>query len=209
MLNGNNAKDELQDILNGEEYQVYYNDSSSIIAFWWEKAKEWIMEQLAKLFPNIESASGAAAPILIAIIVAVIALLGWGIFLIVRHRKRNRLLRVQKPLQSVKEMNWSYQQHLSEARKQEDLAQYTLATRHMFLALLLYFHEKEWLEARIWKTNWEYYDELRKVNQEWADQFYHLTLLFDEAAYGERKVEMEEYTHFRNAAMKWLGKDNE
>ena len=66
----------------------------------------------------------------------------------------------------------------------------------MFLALLLYFHEKEWLEARIWKTNWEYYEEIRKVNQEWADQFYHLALLFDEATYGERKVDKEEYIRF-------------
>ncbi|MBS4176831.1 DUF4129 domain-containing protein [Lederbergia citrea] len=205
MLNANKSKDELQDILKGKEYQIYYDDHRSIILIWWEKAKEWLGEQLAKLFPSIETASGAAAPILITLIIVVIALLGWIMFLLIRIRKRNRMMRVQKPLHSMKEMNWSSQKHLSEADRQEALGEYTLSTRHMFLALLFYFHEKEWLEARIWKTNWDYYDELRKVNQLWADQFYHLAYFFDEATYGEHTVEKEQYIQFRSEANKLLG----
>ena len=93
----------------------------------------------------------------------------------------------------------------SRSNETRRLTDYTLSTRHLFLALLLYFHEKEWLEARIWKTNWEYYDELKKVNQEWAEQFYHLAYFFDEVTYGERNVQKEEYIQFHNEAMKWLG----
>jgi hypothetical protein len=104
----------------------------------------------------------------------------------------------------MKEINWSFQQHLIEARKLEDLEDYTLSTRHLFLALLLYFHEKEWLVAKIWKTNWEYYDELRKVNQQCADQFYLLASFFDEVTYGERKVQKKEYIQFQMGAMKWF-----
>ncbi|MBS4189528.1 DUF4129 domain-containing protein [Bacillus sp. FJAT-49705] len=204
MINSSNARDEIQKILNDKEYKVYYNESKNALELWWENAKEWIADQLAKLFPSITPSNGTAGFILIIIIVAVIALLGIIVFFLVRNQYRNRLLREKNPLQSMKEMDWSYQKHLMEANKLGALEEYTLSTRHLFLALLLYFHDKGWLEARIWKTNWEYYDELRKENQKWADQFFNLALLFDEAAYGEREIKKEEYLAFRTEAMKWL-----
>ena len=106
-------------------------------------------------------------------------------------------------------MSWSFQKHLNEAKRQEELAQYSHATRHLFLALLLFFHEKEWLEARIWKTNWEYYEELKKVNTDYANQFYDLALLFDEATYGEKSVDQKEFEQFRHAVMNWFGELDE
>ncbi|WNS77469.1 DUF4129 domain-containing protein [Bacillus sp. DTU_2020_1000418_1_SI_GHA_SEK_038] len=204
MLETNKAKDELQRILDGKEYRVYYNDSKSMIEIWWEEAKKWIAEQLSKLFPSIESTSGASGLILIIILIIVVVLLSIAVFLVARNMKRNRMLRDQKPLQSMQELNWTFQEHLLEARKLEALGDYTLSTRHMFLALLLYLHEKEWLEARIWKTNWEYYDELQKINPSWAENFYHLAHLFDEATYGEREITKVEYDQFCNEAMFWL-----
>ena len=209
MVNVDKARDELQEILNGNEYTVYNNQSKSVLEMWWEKAKEWIEEQLGKLFPSFETTSAVAGPILITIIIVVIILLALATFLIVRNSRRNRMFRDTSPLQSMREMDWSFQMHLSEALEQEGLEEYSLATRHQFLALLLYFHEKEWLEARVWKTNWEYYDELKKVNQQWADQFYYLAHFFDEVTYGERKVKKEEYIQFRTEAMKWLGETDE
>lgn len=203
MLDSNKAREEIKEILKDREYQAYY-DSKSLLSIWWEKAKNWIAEQLAKLFPSIEPASLPAGPVLAAIIITLIALLGLTAFLLIRKRRRNKIFRDMKPLQSAEEMHWSYQKHLAEARKLEAMEEYTRSTRHLFLALLLYFHEKEWLEARIWKTNWEYYDELRKVNQQWADQFYHLAFLFDGVTYGDHKVRKEEYIHYRTEAMTWL-----
>ncbi|MEH7123183.1 DUF4129 domain-containing protein [Bacillus sp. JJ1773] len=204
MLETNKAKDELQRILDGKEYRVYYNDSKSMIEVWWEEAKKWMAEQLSKLFPSFEPTSGASGFILIVILIIVVVLLSISVFIIARNTKRNRMLRDQKPLQSMKELNWSFQQHLLEAKKLEALGEFTLSTRHMFLALLLYLHEKEWLEARIWKTNWEYYDELQKVNARWAELFFHLAQLFDEATYGEREIMKVEYDKFRSDAMYWL-----
>lgn len=72
------------------------------------------------------------------------------------------------------------------------------------MALLLFFHDKEWLEAKLWKTNWEYYDELRKVKQAWADEFYDLALVFDEVAYGEYEIDQVEYNQFREKTFAWL-----
>ncbi|CAH2713706.1 hypothetical protein BACCIP111895_00860 [Neobacillus rhizosphaerae] len=205
MLDANKAREELKDILETREYQIYHNNTKGLMEALWEKAKQWIAEQLLKLFPSFESASSASGPILIAIIIVVIILLTMAALFMMPTISRNKMLRNKKPLQSKKEINWSYQRHLIEAKKQEDLTEYTLSTRHLFLALLLYFHEKNWLEARIWKTNWDYYEELRKVNQQWAVQFYDLAAFFDEVTYGERKVQKDECLQFQTEVRKMLG----
>lgn len=200
----NDAREKFEDILDGKEYQIYYDKSRNIFEVLWDRAKEWLADLITNLFPSIESASGAAGPILAIIVIGVLALLGIAIFLLVRNTNRSRIFRQNKPLHSVKELNWSYQKHYQEAMKQEAAGQYSLATRHLFLALLLYFHDKEWLEAKIWKTNWEYFDELRRVNKSWADQFYHLALVFDEVTYGEHEIGQDEYIQFREQTMVWL-----
>lgn len=209
MLKESQSREELVEILDGREYQAYYDESKGLFSTWWERVKEWFAELLADLFPSFAPSTAAAGPILIGIIVIMVILLGIIAFFILRNIKRNRMLRDHKPLQSMNEINWSFQRHLSETQKLEKDGEYTLATRHLFLALLLYFHEKEWLVARIWKTNWEYYDELRKVNQEWANQFYHLARLFDEVTYGKHIVQKVEFLQFQTNAMKWLANSEE
>lgn len=209
MLNENRARDQLEEILDGEEYKAYHDESQGLLASWWGKAKEWLAEQLGKLFPSLEPTGGAASGILITLIVIVVAILLVVAFFAIRNGVRKRKFRSNKPLQSMNEMEWSYERHLEEAYKQEVLEDHSKATRHMFLALLLYFHERDYLEAKVWKTNWEYYDELRKVNREWAERFYRLALLFDEVAYGEREVEEEEYFPYKHEALSWLGQETD
>jgi hypothetical protein len=205
MLNANKARDDIQTILNKQEYQVYYNHSKGLIATWWEKAKDWIASQLEKLFPSIHSANGASSVILITIIGMAILLLAIAAFILIRNSRRKRLLQKQKPLQSFKDRNWTFGRHLEEAEKLESLGDFTESTRHLFLAMLLYYHDKEWLVARIWKTNWDYYDELRKIDQPNADQFTLLAHFFEEVAYGERNVSLEEYRPFRTKIRDILG----
>lgn len=208
MLNDQQARVELKDILNQKEYQVYYDQPQNFLQIWWEKAKEWLAQQLEKLFPAFEPSSGTASILLIGLILIAVIILGLLALRLARNYKRNRMLYNKNPLQSQNK-HWTYADHLSEAKRCENIEEYTMATRHMFLALLLYFHEKEWLAARIWKTNWDYYDELSKVDQNWAEQFFHLALLFDEAAYGNHQVAKEEYISFSQQAMQWLSKSEE
>jgi len=205
MLNANKARDDIREILQKQEYQVYYNHSKGVLATWWEKAKEWIASQLEKLFPSIKSGSGASSAILLSIMVLVILFLAVSAFILIRNTRRNRLMRRQKLLQSLKEGNWTYLRHLEEAEKQESLDNFTESTRHLFLAILLYYHKKEWLEARIWKTNWDYYAELKKISQQNADDFFELAHFFEDAAYGERKVSPEEYKQFQTKIRDLLG----
>jgi hypothetical protein len=209
MDNIDEARDELKRILNEKEYTDYIEQPRNTFSIWWEKAKNWLADQLAQLLPSFEKTSMLAGPILTIIIVALLAIIAITLFIVVRNRRRKVKFRETTPLQSMKEIDWSYQMHLTEAMKQEGLEKFSLATRHLFLALLLYFHEKEWLEARIWKTNWEYYEELKNVNQRSADQFQHLAFFFDEATYGERDVQKEEYFQFRKVVMTYLSEVDE
>ncbi len=204
MFNTDKARGDLEEILKRKEYTVYY-ESKGLFATWWDKAKEWIATQLEKLFPAIDSASRVSGTILIAIIVLIVFLLVIAAFFVIRNMRRNQVLRKQKPLQSRREMNWTSQRHLEEAEKHVRIEDFTLSTRHLFLALLLSLHEKGLLEARIWKTNWDYYDELRKVDQVIAEQFFQFAQLFEEVAYGERTVMKEEYLQFHHEVWKVLG----
>jgi hypothetical protein len=209
MLNEEKAREGLHEILKGREYRIYQNDSAGLLETWWNRLQEWFADLLADMFPSIEPSNNFAGTTLTIIIIIFSILLLLLLFILVRNGKRRKTLRQNKPLETINEMDWSYQKHLSEANKLEALNEYTSSTRHMFLALLLYLHEKELLKARIWKTNWEYYDELKKVNQQWASQFYHLALIFDEVTYGKRVIYKKEYIQFKNEAMMWLIEDEE
>lgn len=204
MVDANKAREKLENILNSPDYQVYRNQSKGLIQTWWDKAKEWLASQLEKLFPTFGSAKGTSEVILIAIIVIVVILLLLSAFFLIRKLKRNAVLRKKKPLQSLKERNWSFQRHLEEAKKLELAEDYSAATRHLFLALLLSFHERGWLEAKIWKTNWEYYDELKTVNKQCAVEFYDFASFFDAVTYGETIVQKEDYFQFQIGVIKWL-----
>ncbi|TXC90304.1 DUF4129 domain-containing protein [Metabacillus litoralis] len=202
MLNDEKAKKELQEILNQREYLVYEEKPPGFIEKWWNSVEDWLSEWLEGLFPTIEPASGIGGQVLLTLIVIMILLLlGVFVFIIFRNGKRKRALRKYQPLQTIDEMKWSYQKHLRESERQELQREFNLSTRHLFLGLLLYFHEKDLLKARIWKTNWEYYDELMKVNKQWANQFYNLAQLFDEVTYGERIIGEEEYHHFKKIVL--------
>jgi hypothetical protein len=209
MLNPNEAKVEIEDILDGKEYQMYQNQSKGLLEILWGKLKNWLAELLSNLIPSVESTSNMAAVILSILILTVIVVLVFVVALAVRRKKRQNGLHSYKPLQTINEMNWSYQQHLKEAQIQEASKNYKLATRHMFLALLLYFHKKEWLVAKIWKTNWDYYEELLKINHNKAEKFYVLALSFDEVAYGEREVEIQEFFDYYDRVLKLIEENSE
>ncbi|MEH7382182.1 DUF4129 domain-containing protein [Bacillus sp. JJ1533] len=200
----NDAKERIEEILNGKEYRIYYDESRNVFQEWWNRVKKWLAEFLENIFPSIESGSSAAEVVLVLIILAALLLLGIAVFLLLRNKRRSTNLGKHKPLHSAEELSWTYQRHLQEALLYEEKQNYSPATRHLFLALLLLFHEKEWLEAKLWKTNWEYYDELRKVKQAWADEFYDLALVFDEVAYGEYEIDIDGYNRFRETAFVWL-----
>lgn len=198
------AREQLEEILDRQEYQVYYADSRNTLQIWWDEFKAWLAELLSRLFPSMENTSGTAGNIMVLVIILVILIL--AALVITYLVKNNRFGRnnKNKPFQSGVELEWSFQQHINEAKRFEEMGDYSHATRHLFLGLLLNFHERQWLDAKIWKTNWEYYDELKKEQKELAEFFFNFALLFDRATYGKQKIEKDDYLLFRDNTLKWI-----
>ncbi|EDL64931.1 DUF4129 domain-containing protein [Bacillus sp. SG-1] len=204
MLYEKNARDELQDILDDREYTVYQPENQGFSQSLWEKIRDTFIDWLNNLFPGYAVSQGGGTMITVVLVILGLAALTITLLLVSRNVINKRKFAQQKPLQHLSEKDWSYREHLAESQKQEEAEEYSPAVRHLFLALLLYFDEKEWLAARKWKTNWDYYEELEKVNKEWAERFYSLALKFDEAAYGGREIQREEFIPYKEQAMKWM-----
>jgi len=107
-------------------------------------------------------------------------------------------------LHQLKEHDWSSIDHLQEANRLETEQAYAKATRHLFLSFLLILHEKELLEARMWKTNWEYYAELQAAKSNLANDFYQVALIFEEVTYGEKKIPEKAFVSYRERITKGL-----
>ncbi|MEA3319337.1 MAG: DUF4129 domain-containing protein [Bacillota bacterium] len=204
MLKEPKAREQIEEILDQQEYQAFYTDSRNTLQIWWDELKAWLADLLSRLFPSMENTSGTAGNILIFVITLVIVILAAWIITYLIKRNRNSRNKVSKPFQSGEELEWSFHQHIAEAKKYEDMEDYSLATRHLFLGLLLNFHERNWLVAKIWKTNWEYYDELRREQRELAEFFFNFALLFDRGTYGKQKIGKDDYLSYRDTALKWI-----
>ncbi|HET7629428.1 MAG TPA: DUF4129 domain-containing protein [Bacillales bacterium] len=209
MPNVDQARTELQKILSQREYRIYRNDHENVLKDWWDSAVAWILDQLSNVMPSIEPSDGVATGILYSVIGVLLASLAILAFLAVRTFQRKRRFREKQLLGSMTETDLSVREHLVEAQKREAEEQFASAVRHLFLALLLHCHEKEWLAARSWKTNGEYFDELRNINGRLASAFNKLALFFDEVFYGYRMISKEECERYRNDVLKWLAEGEE
>ncbi|CAG9623580.1 DUF4129 domain-containing protein [Sutcliffiella rhizosphaerae] len=203
MLKEEDVKEKLENTLNSREYQIYYEDNRNSIQKLWDNIIDWLGKNLEKLFPNLENSSGTAGNIVVAIIALIIILMAIMLIIAFTRNAKNKMIRSNQPFQSEDEWYWTYNRHMEAVANFEKQEEYTLATRHLFLAMLLSFHEKEWLEAKIWKTNWEYFDELKYTKKELAEPFYHFAILFDRATYGKQRVTKDEYLSYREWMMQW------
>ncbi|WP_316571405.1 DUF4129 domain-containing protein [Neobacillus sp. YIM B06451] len=204
MIDSTEAKKELEEILKQDEYTVY-SKPPGFIEKWWNQAMAWLSDLLESWFPSLEQGSrSAAAPLLIAIIAIAVLLLAWIAYLLIRNSRRKILNREYKPLQFSREIDWTYEMHMERASRLEAEGQLRAAVRHFFLALLLFLDEQKCIEARQWKTNWEYFAELGKSSRVDADRFYELASVFDEVTYGERQISNNDFLSFRSKIAAWL-----
>ncbi|WP_413375327.1 DUF4129 domain-containing protein [Alkalihalobacillus sp. 1P02AB] len=204
MIDPNHAREELEHILSDREYTIYYEDHRGLIEKTIDRIINWIVEQISKLFPNIEEVANGNGYLIFGLVVTGVVLLLIALFFLIRTIQRKRRFRDNKPLHSLSEKEWTYEMYMKEAENLENEGDYTKATRHLFLAILLYFDRREWLLAKPWKTNWEYYDELRSSSKERAERFFEFALLFDRATYGDHRVNLNEYERFKQEAISIL-----
>lgn len=209
MADVNDARDQMQDILNQHEYQVYYEDHRSFLEVWWDRLKAWLKDLLNDLFPSLGDSSGFSQFVLFLVVAVVIALVGFLVYKRIKKAEKRAGLHIYPPFMSGTEKEWTYKDHLQKANTKEESQNYTEATRHLFLALLLYFHEKELLIASSGKTNWDYVAEIGQENESYADMFFQLALTFDKTVYGQHILQHDEFMHFRDNVMKLIDMDEE
>ncbi|MGP4039987.1 DUF4129 domain-containing protein [Gracilibacillus sp. D59] len=197
-------REQLNDILNKEEYQVYYDDNRSFLERIWDKVSDWIGDILQKLFDSFEPASTAGNLIIVLIVLLVSAVFLFGIITLVMFTVRKRRLSKQQLFTIREELNWRYNDHLQASKEYESQANYQLATRHQFLALLLILDENRLLQAKQWKTNWDYYDELKQSNKPLAVDFYNLALFFEKVTYGEQTIAEDDYRKYKEQVNRWI-----
>lgn len=193
------ARNHLEDILNREEYQAYYKDNRSIWQILYDWVRDLFQKLLEKLFPALSSTpnlSGFIVTILILVLVLVLILI---MFKLWQRRKYRKGYEQSIPLANIDELKWTYQTHFDKAKEEEKQGNYKQSIRHLFLGLLLFYNEIDWLEAKAWKTNWEYYRELKKQRSKAASSFNTLAISFDAVAYGRKKVSEAEFLEFKKA----------
>ncbi|ENH96445.1 hypothetical protein J416_10546 [Gracilibacillus halophilus YIM-C55.5] len=187
-MSNDNAKEKLIEITEREEYQVYYEDHRSFLERIWNQVTSWLNNLLSQMFDSFEAGSTAGSTIVYTIIGVLVLAFMIGLVLLTTNIIRKQQVRRQRPFQSTAELEWDYKKHLHAGKEAMDNERYRVATRHFFLALLLQLDTKQLVKAKKWKTNWDYFDEIRHTNQTLADDFDQLALFFDRVTYGEQST---------------------
>ncbi|GAA0312154.1 hypothetical protein GGQ92_001965 [Gracilibacillus halotolerans] len=196
-------RENLDSILSKSEYQVYYEDNRSLIERLWDWFMDWLIKFLS-LF-DIELAPSSHTANLIVLILVIIAalLLVLLVTLFIRRMIRRHALK-SKGIFLADEADWTYQQHLEEAQLNRDKSLFDIATRHTFLAFLLFLQEHNLVEIKRWKTNWEYANELSSTNPSFVPRYHEAANFFEKVTYGDETVNEEQFHLYYENMNHWM-----
>lgn len=202
-------RQELQSILAGKEYTVYHRKSQNILAELLTPLKNWLYSILKRLFPHSNVAQKVSEWFVYGITAVGLLLLALLLYLLLSRFTRQGRIN-PKQISIAKALTLTVENHFASAQALAEKGEYTLALRHLFLALILYLDQNQLLEAKAWKTNWEYFAELKVRAPRLADSFTVLATKFDEAMYGGRPISENDYNHYLHHVNQWVreGKTN-
>ncbi|UOQ49209.1 DUF4129 domain-containing protein [Gracilibacillus caseinilyticus] len=190
-------REQLKKILQQDEYQVYQQDNRSIIEKIYDHISSWISDLLDNMFQSFEPGSTAGNIIVVVLVISLAVILVLGILTFTTFMVRRKKWSSYQPFLKNTELSWDYQQHMRMVATYEAEANYQLAIRHQFLALLLRLEEYHLLTIQQWKTNREYYEELNKRDRHIASSFYRLAVQFEHVTYGEKTVQQTDYLKYQ------------
>ena len=198
-------RDDLQEILATKEYQIYNHENQNVLLDLLKRLENWLNSILNTIFPQADFVKRTSEWLSYGI-----ATLGVLLFILLLFLLLSRFVRQgrvnQKRVDMSNRLTRSVQQHLAEAHRLTEQAEYSLALRHLFLGFILYLDQNQWIEARVWKTNWEYYAELKDRAPQLANSFNTLAIRFEEAMYGGRSIAMGDYWSYYNQVNKLIQK---
>ncbi|SHN31196.1 DUF4129 domain-containing protein [Gracilibacillus kekensis] len=197
-------REQLIEILSKREYQIYYEDNRSFVEKSWDAIREWLADILSKVFESFDPSTTVGNSIITVVLIVILLAVAIGIVAIIMTVTRRKRLKNHQPFASSNQLQWGYQEHLNVAKQYASEEEYRLATRHQFLAFLLLLNDKSLLTAKLWKTNWDYYDELKQTEHALAQDFYQLALFFDRSTYGEQQITAEDYQQYQAKILDWI-----
>jgi hypothetical protein len=196
-------REDLQGILATKEYHIYTQENKSILQDLFDGLKNWLNKILQNIFPHADVAKRTSEWLSYGIAALGLLLLFLMLFLLLSRFVRHGQVH-SKHVSMAKGQTLTAQRHLAEAHKLAEAGNYSSALRLLFLGSILYLNQNQWIEAKVWKTNWEYYAELKDRAPQLANSFYTLAVKFEEAMYGGRPIARDDYWLYHNQVNKWI-----
>lgn len=196
-------REDLQGILATQEYQIYTQKTKSVQQELFEALNKWLQQILQSIFPHTDIAKRTSEWLSFVIVALGLLLLFLLLYLLLSRFSRQGQVN-SKRVSLVEGQALTAQRHLSEAYKLAEAGNYTSALRNLFLGSIIFLDQNRWIEAKTWKTNWEYYAELKDRAPQLAGSFYTLAVKFEEALYGGRQIARDDYWLYHNQFQKWL-----
>jgi hypothetical protein len=196
-------REDLQGILDTQQYKIYTQENRNILQDLFEGLKNWLYQILQSIFPHADVAKRTSEWLAYGISSLGLLLLFLLLLLLLSRFVRQGQVNSKQVL-LAKGQTPTAQQHLEEGHSLAEEGSYNLALRSLFLGYILYLDQNSWLEAKTWKTNWEYYSELKDRAPQLANSFYTLIIKFEEAMFGGRPIARDDYLFYHNQVRKWI-----
>ncbi|MBX0358166.1 hypothetical protein [Halobacillus sp. Nhm2S1] len=207
MIQSNEGKEQLKEILERPEYQAYEQESQTASQRLLDIIAQWVKELLETWFPNFQVSDSA-----INGWIYFFGFIGIGILLLLVIKLVGRFsgekkLSEKRTFSMTSELAWSSAKHMQEAEARAEDGQFSEAARHVFLGMLLDFDARNLVEVKTWKTNGDYEKDLQDSNHTLVADFSFLAKVFDQITYGNRTLLKEEFDEFRSRAFQWMDQE--
>ncbi len=202
-LNPIEAHKAIQAILSQKDYQVYYKTNQNVWTQVWNKMKQAIQDFLQRLLPGIHINESTSQWVMYVVVGLILLFLIYLVFKLWSNFTKTGRFRY-RAFSNQAELAQTVSSQLKAAQEFSDHDEFKLATRHTFLALILLLNETDRIQAKPWKTNYEYALELQSQNKADADQFTQFARFFDEIFYGNHAIEQDGYLHYHRGVTDWM-----
>jgi len=159
-----------------------------------EKIMNFILKRGMLGIKSTESAKGLSVALISIAVIIVICLMCIVIYKMKKRRKEN--IDIHSILGEEIDENTTYATLKDKMNGYEKQGEYRQAVRIMFIAIIFRMHEEGMLTLEECKTNKEIYENLKRSNVDFIDEFRQLSNVFNEVWYGY-KINKDKYTKSR------------
>ncbi|MFD0698261.1 DUF4129 domain-containing protein [Paenibacillus sp. GCM10027628] len=193
-------KEQLQTILNQDEYTSYYPKSHG--SFW-----DWLKpfwRKIRSLLPDFHVSESASNWLTLVVMVVMLGIAVFAIFWFSRQIIRQKRIRSAAYLPAG-ELSRSYEYYWRQALALKQSGDWREGVRSVFLSFLFYLESKRSIRVETWKTNWEYAEELAGTSPQLAPLFQESSLVFERIWYGKEEVTEEQFASMYEQVAQVIG----